>query len=156
MPHTTRKKKKPKFEKRIELTDSDGWTHVTRGSKREPPDVEERRFKELTSGLGAERASDMTMEALMALHSQVGEAWRASQCCQELLSVIHDKVLTSHDMVIDRCICTGLGSVSSAGFHVSRAKSMWQLVAFESVIEVISESSYPPFSHAKSSCIEVL
>ena len=143
MPRTTRKKKKPQFEKRVELTDSDGWTHVTRGSKREPPDVEQRRFKELTSGLGSLQTLDMTMEVLLALYRQVSDAWRASQCCQELMSVLQEKVLTLDAMVIDRCLCTGLGSVSNGGPHVSRAKSMWQLAAFETIIELLSEFHCP-------------
>ena len=137
MPYTARKKRKPKFEKRLELTDSEGWTHVTRGSKRELPDVEERRFKELTASHQAEHASDLTLEALQKLHGQVENAWRASDCCRELMAAITEKILTS-DIVIDRAICTGLGSVSNSGPFVSRAKSMWQLVAFESVIELLS------------------
>ena len=138
MPHTTRKKRKFKFEKRVELTDSDGWTHVTRGSKREPPDVEERRFKELTASHQAEHASDLDLEALHRLHGQVDEIWRVSQCCRELMAAITEKVLPSDIIVIDKAICTGLGSVSNSGPFVSRAKSMWQLVAFESVIELLS------------------
>ena len=137
MHHTARKKKKHKLGKRVELTDSDGWTHVTRGGRREPPAIEEKRFKELVGDHQAAHASDMTLEELQRLHSQVNDAWRASHCYRELMTAITEKVLT-RDMAIDKAICTGLGNVSVSGPFLSRAKSMYQLVAFESVIELLS------------------
>ena len=135
MPHTTRRRR-PQHSKRIQLEDSEGWTHVAktgRGSQAgflAYPD-------EL---LPAEAPKGLTLEALESQYRQHRDQWQASSCWK-CLKVMLSSCLDLDGPKITNCVSLGMGSLSglSKGGLVDRRNvSLDQLAALDSILDLLS------------------
>ncbi|KAL9579521.1 MAG: hypothetical protein Q9212_005062 [Teloschistes hypoglaucus] len=138
----TRKKKPAPKLKRVEITDSDGWTHITKGLKN----------THLTtsslpcSGTKIQPApipSGQTLTELQKTHAHYRTQWLASPSQQQIHDLFVREVLPSlNDPVavkkqgIDRCVVLGLGSLSNGG-----RSSWWELVFLETVLSLLQPAA---------------
>jgi len=131
MPQNTRKKK-PSHKKRVQITDSAGWTHVVNGHKAAPS----------TEGIANQFSSlsmvdDVPPAAIAERQQKNNKAWSESQCCKDLSRLLEDKVLSREDISIDSCVCLGLGS-----FTAGRDSSSWELSALIWMLEFLRSYSH--------------
>lgn len=166
MPHSNRtgKKRNPvSAQKRLEVTDDDGWTHVTSGGNvrrvvrttKVRSDRETNKVDETELVLSpAEAPARLTFEELEAQYRGYKERWVQSETWQKLRvqldQRIHDQetVTSSQDLDVDGIVCIGLGSPSGFlrdGWVDRRAVSMYQLAALETIKDVFISSFPSPF-----------
>ncbi|MCJ1340962.1 hypothetical protein MMC09_006258 [Bachmanniomyces sp. S44760] len=153
MPHTSHKKKKKQKEyqsqKRVQLVDSDGWTHVVKGphgirAKEESIDwPTELQPTEIPQGL--------TVEDVRARCAEYQTRWEASEGCQTLVNLVENTVLPLEHLQIDTCVCTGLGSftgaagsqasmISNGSYITARMReSLYQLAMLTTVLDVLKK-----------------
>ncbi|KAJ5397569.1 hypothetical protein N7509_005682 [Penicillium cosmopolitanum] len=162
MPHSSRKKRNPvSAQKRLEVTDDDGWTHVTSGSNvrrvvrttKARSDREANMVDETELVLSpAEAPARLTFEELEAQYRGYKERWVQSETWQklrvELDQRIHDQETEtlSQDLNVDGIVCIGLGSPSGFlrdGWVDRRAVSLYQLAALETIKDVFTSSFLP-------------
>lgn len=169
MPHSNRKKRNPvSAQKRLQVTDDDGWTHVTSGSnvrrvvrttkvRNEREQVVQGDETELVLR-PAEAPARLTFEELEAQYRDYKEKWVQSETWQTLKGNldqrIHDKDsgASSQNLAVDGIVCIGLGSPSGFlrdGWVDRRAVSMYQLAALESIKDVLI-SLFAPFQKLSS------
>lgn len=147
MPHTSRThQKRTQTQKRLQLTDPDGWTHVTTNNNA-------RRVQRSTKGTQASTAGDQNTEILFSPAEAPGrltlselqeqyaghrgrwtesETWRG---CQDVLAQQGENWKGDGESV-ERIVCIGLGSPSGFlrdGWVDRRSVSMYQLAALESI-----------------------
>jgi hypothetical protein len=180
MPHTSRKNRPTaSTQKRTQVTDDDGWTHVTssnnvrrvlRGTRTKTSneqdsnaqpivqDSSETNAPEAELVLGpAEAPGRLTLEELQAQYQGYREKWITSETWTRLEAQLKERNV-SVSASIDAVVCVGLGSPSGflrGGWVDRRVVSMYQLAALESIAEWISSSfasflSYPFFSFTPS------
>ncbi|KAL8901020.1 MAG: hypothetical protein Q9207_005413 [Kuettlingeria erythrocarpa] len=131
----TRRKKKPQQPKRIQITDSEGWTHVSRSGKK--PNINNASITEQKL-VPSETPKGQTLLDLQDSHAYYRDQWLSSPChkaLQELLQADLPSPLRSRRCV-DRCVILGLGSLSNG-----RRSSWWELVFFETFVEALASSS---------------
>ncbi|CAI7593272.1 unnamed protein product [Penicillium pancosmium] len=169
MPHSSRKKRNPvSAQKRLEVTDDDGWTHVTSGSNvrrvvrttKARSDRETNKADETELVLSpAEAPARLTFEELETQYKGYKERWVQSETWQKLRvhldQRIHDQETetSSQDLNVDGIVCIGLGSPSGFlrdGWVDRRAVSMYQLAALETIKDVFTSanrsSSFPIYA----------
>ncbi|KAJ5099434.1 hypothetical protein N7532_006435 [Penicillium argentinense] len=169
MPHSQRKKRSTSSaQKRTQVTDNDGWTHVTSGSNvRRVMRSTKRNDNELVTSedqddkpiIGpASAPARLTFEELEAQYKGYRERWVDSETWEMLQGHlggrIHERVADESSRVnsavsgsIDGIVCIGLGSPSGFlrdGWVDRRAVSMYQLAALECVKDVLSASGESP------------
>ncbi|KAJ5647437.1 hypothetical protein N7490_003809 [Penicillium lividum] len=143
MPHSTRPKRpNPSTQKRLQVTDDNGWTHVTTGnnarrtmrgtkSSKNAPSSEqgttEAQDRDLEPVLSpAEAPGRLTLEELQRQYVAHREQWTGSSTWIKLEKILDEKIqellarteLDSEsksvdvDVDVDRIVCIGLGSPS--------------------------------------------
>jgi hypothetical protein len=129
--------------KRIEVVDDEGWTHITTGAKRPNarsqhpvPAIEDRLVP-------AEIPDGLSFESLKDRFEWHKRRWTASAAWDAVKTTLEGdgKLLSS---VVDNCVCMGLGSPSGllrGGLVDRRSISLFQLAALVSILEVICKSS---------------
>lgn len=129
----TRKKKPPQNPKRQQITDSNGWTHISRSRK--PINFSPEKNNNTPSP--AEIPNGQTLLDLQKSHTHYREQWLPSTCYQNLQTILKTDFTSSFPSFkrIDRCITLGLGSLSNG-----RRSSWWELVFLESVLDFLSPS----------------
>lgn len=171
MPHTSRQKRPTaSTQKRLQVTDDDGWTHVTSSTNvrrvlhktrtkavndqdsnaqsnvQDSSEPNESGETELVLG-PAEAPGRLTLEELQAQYRGYREKWIASETWTRLEAQLKERVASAQ---VDAIVCVGLGSPSGflrGGWVDRRVVSMYQLAALESIAQWISRSfpSIPPF-----------
>jgi SRR1. len=139
MPHTSRKKR-ANVQKRLEIADEGGWTHVTRGGN------VPRRAVKTTEGelLPADPPSKLTIGELEKQYETHRERWNESSTSEILTHALRERLARSMKD-IDNIVCIGLGSPSGflrGGWVDRRSVSLYQLAALASIAEFFSKS-YP-------------
>ncbi|KAI4203761.1 MAG: hypothetical protein LQ350_001587 [Teloschistes chrysophthalmus] len=138
----TRKKKPAPRPKRVEITDSDGWTHITKGLKNthlttSPVSCNGTKIQP------APIPSGQTLTELRKTHTHYRSQWLASPSYQQIRDLLVREILPSLDdsgadeeRKIDRCIVLGLGSLSNGG-----RSSWWELVFLETVLSLLQPAA---------------
>jgi hypothetical protein len=166
MPHTSRKNRPTaSTQKRTQVTDNDGWTHVTssnnvrrvlRGTRTKTSDEQDSNTQPIvqdpseTNGSGeielvlgpAEAPGRLTLEELQAQYQGYREKWITSETWTRLETQLRERIVSASAQV-DAVVCVGLGSPSGflrGGWVDRRVVSMYQLAALESIAQWISSS----------------
>ncbi|KAJ5524771.1 hypothetical protein N7494_011421 [Penicillium frequentans] len=167
MPHSTRTKRpSPLTQKRLQVTDDDGWTHVTTGGNARRTVRGTKGSKKTSSlhGAGAmamtedvesdpvlspaEAPGRLTLEELQAQYAAHRDTWTGSETWNKLEKVLDERAQLAQDEssglgAVDRIVCIGLGSPSGFlrdGWVDRRSVSMYQLAALERIKEKIGSS----------------
>jgi hypothetical protein len=132
MPHTSRKKR-ANAQKRQEIADDDGWTHVTKGGN-----VPRRALKTVEGELlPADPPSRLTIGELEKQYETHRQRWNESSTSQTLTHALRER-LARPMKDIDNIVCIGLGSPSGllrGGWVDRRSVSLYQLAALASIAE---------------------
>ncbi|KAL8823101.1 MAG: hypothetical protein Q9191_006177, partial [Dirinaria sp. TL-2023a] len=135
MPHTSRRKPRGGQQKRLELTDSSGWTYITKGTSAQR--------HQLPPASGHTLPSPVPLgSSIVKVHHTYDrylKAWRNSTCFTETVEILERILLTSERVKIDRCVCLGLGSFTSGP---AVEASMYELVALTSILDFLSHKQY--------------
>ncbi|KAE8377233.1 hypothetical protein BDV26DRAFT_219269 [Aspergillus bertholletiae] len=146
MPHSNRKTRSHNHHKRLEVTDSSGWTHVTAGGKSARRVLRATQQRHDNPELGdqsqilvpAEAPAKLNLEDLQAQFQGYRQRWEASESWR-----VVEKALSSATVKVDRIVCIGLGSPSGflkGGWVDRRSVSMYQLAGLVSVMGVMQKS----------------
>ncbi|OOQ91275.1 hypothetical protein PEBR_01672 [Penicillium brasilianum] len=170
MPHTSRKKRTATAtQKRLQVTDDDGWTHVTstsnvrrvlRGTRtgiKEQDSDSQAQGQHPAHGISetdadgqvelvfspAEAPGRLTLEELQTQYQGYRERWGTSETWKRLEVQLGER-LTEDKGPVDAIVCVGLGSPSGflrGGWVDRRSVSMYQLAALESIAQRVSKTS---------------
>lgn len=167
MPHTSRRKRASvPAQKRLQVTDDDGWTHVTSGSNvrramrtaRAPNPQSDNADKEKDTQsqepvLGpAEAPARLTLDELQTQYTAHRERWVDSETWKTLTRHLAEQMrgrerMASRDEAVrgpvDAIVCIGLGSPSGFlrdGWVDRRTVSMYQLAALDCIAKQLSRS----------------
>ncbi|KAF7592629.1 hypothetical protein BBP40_012651 [Aspergillus hancockii] len=148
MPHSNRKKNQ-NYNKRLEVTDPNGWTHVTAGGKsarralrttttqHNDDDLEKEQQSQILAP--AEAPAQLTLEDLQAQFRGYRQLWEGSESWR-----VVEGTLSSAQVKVDRIVCIGLGSPSGflkGGWVDRRSVSLYQLAGLVSVWELMKKST---------------
>jgi hypothetical protein len=174
MPHSTRtKRQNPLTQKRLQVTDDDGWTHVTTGGNarrtmRGTKGSKKGTFSSDRTGVTtaaqdiesgpvlspAEAPARLTLEDLQAQYATHRDTWTGSETWNKLEKFLNERVQAAQDAssglgAVDRIVCIGLGSPSGFlrdGWVDRRSVSMYQLAALERIKKRLGCECLIPFS----------
>jgi hypothetical protein len=164
MPNASRKhRKKFSHPRRIEVTDEDGWTHVS--NTHSVPSSRSTRI--MTDGAGDDpdhnestpdnQSGSTTIRHLLApsepppkltlieLRKQFNthlETWESSQTWQQLKNALSKDILNQSQIGIENIVCIGLGSPSGfvqGGWVDRRSVAMYQLAALTTIIDCVKQ-----------------
>ncbi|KAB8266551.1 hypothetical protein BDV30DRAFT_221712 [Aspergillus minisclerotigenes] len=145
MPHSNRKRNL-NHHKRLEVTDSSGWTHVTAGGKsarralrptQQHHDNPEQ-GKQSQILVPAEAPAQLKLEDLQTQFWGYRQRWEGSESWR-----VVERALSSAPVKVDRIVCIGLGSPSGflkGGWVDRRSVSMYQLAGLVSVVDLMKKS----------------
>lgn len=174
MPHSTRTKRpSPLAQKRLQVTDDDGWTHVTTGGNARRTMRGTKGSKQTSSadraGAGATATTEdiesepvlslaeapgrLTLEELQAQYAAHRDTWTGSEMWKKLERILDERVQLAQEIssglgAVDRIVCIGLGSPSGFlrdGWVDRRSVSMYQLAALEKMKERLGCECSSPF-----------
>jgi hypothetical protein len=158
MPHTRRPRKpdpKPQQQKRLQVTDADGWTHVTtnknvRRALRANHSADE---GQSTTPLlmPAEAPAQLTLDDLQTQFNGYRERWEGSETWRVMADTLRRRFEGSSSIAdsdpsttpLEDIVCIGLGSPSGflrGGWVDRRSVSLYQLAALVGVTELMSKS----------------
>ena len=124
----TRKKKRPQPSKRLQIKDSEGWTHVLKGFKNltiTPSTPSHNHF------LPVPIPKDLTLQDLQKDHLYYQQKWRDCSVSKNLKQIFTADIVPSSPNTITHCVCLGLGSLTT-----SRPSPWWELVCLEQILEI--------------------
>lgn len=154
MPHSARRKR-PQPQKRLQVTDDDGWTHITTGGNARRT---QRKAASSTSTLiPTEAPRNLTVDNLRTQFEAHRAKWEGSAAWKTLESVVRaragtsteetaDTTATGSDESADAIVCIGLGSPSGflkGGWVDRRSVSMYQLAAVVCIRDLYGSPSLP-------------
>ncbi|KAL8716324.1 MAG: hypothetical protein Q9220_000229 [cf. Caloplaca sp. 1 TL-2023] len=130
----TRKKKAPSQPKRLQVTDSDGWTHIIHGLKNTHlSDTPKYKIRDRIQP--AEIPEGQTLYDLQNYYAHYCSQWQSSTCCHAIQELLRMEILPSiSPRVIKRCVVLGIGS-----FSEGRHSSWWELVFLKTVLELLQQ-----------------
>lgn len=138
---TRRKKPPPQHSKRRQITDSAGWTHVIKGP---PGTIHHPTSTPSHLELGGKPITETgyTLETYLdRFRSHYVPIWKGSSCFENLSRILERDMLPSsaaaqkNDVVITRCVCLGLGSMTAGS-----ESSSYELAALMSMLEILGRS----------------
>ena len=132
MPHTSRKKKLG-FEKRLQITDDHGWTHVNKGTNRFKPQRHYSCIDEKLSPTAIPQG--LTIRDVSTSFDKYLKVWTNSSCRKRLRDGIKDTIIAS-GIEITSCVCLGLGSLTGGRFPET---SFFELAALVTILEFFNE-----------------
>lgn len=162
MPHTARKYRRrtnlpgpAHSSKRVEITDSSGWTHITsrnlaisskRGGKKgfSQGDDNDNDDDELQL-LPAEAPPRLTLAELKRQYEAHSQQWKSSQTWKRLQRALQSQV-GAVARTLQNVVCIGLGSPSGfvrGGWVDRRSVALYQLAALVSVLDMLGLCSCP-------------
>lgn len=117
--------------KRMQVTDTSGWTHVIRGSKAQK---KQSYIKPMAHLKPQEVDANMTLDRAYIQLKGFACDWEKSECSKTMLKIVEEDVLLSDKVNISSCVCLGLGSLTG----VNRSKSSWyELVTLIWILETL-------------------
>jgi len=128
----TRKKKVSAQEKRQQVTDPSGWTHIVKGPKSNAASISQLPSQRLETSLTVKDHATK-FQTLYTPH------WQRSACLQSLKRVFEQDILTAEHITLTKCVCLGLGSLT-----VGTATSSYELAALVTMLELLSMHSGDP------------
>ncbi|KAK5018517.1 hypothetical protein LTR16_002294 [Cryomyces antarcticus] len=131
MPHSTRRNKNSSRAKRIETTTSDGWTVVAHTNP--SASVRNRSERETPTGVRS-ILPDLTLGRLKSDYDRARAQWQDGECHTRLTGI-----LSKMTRDVEHAVCLGVGSFSVD--TQNRWRSLWQLVAFTSIVSALSKGS---------------
>ncbi|KAK6831953.1 hypothetical protein RU639_002747 [Aspergillus parasiticus] len=145
MPHSNRKRNL-NHHKRLEVTDSSGWTHVTAGGKsaRRALRPTQQHHDNPEQGeqsqilVPAEAPAQLNLEDLQTQFWGYRQRWEGSESWR-----VVERAISSATVKVDRIVCIGLGSPSGflkGGWVDRRSVSMYQLAGLVSVVDLMKKS----------------
>ena len=132
MPHTSRKKRSGQ-EKRLQITDDHGWTHVSKGSHKSNYQPQ--------YSFGDEKLSPtaippgLTIRDVSTSFDRYLKLWTRSSCLKKLQDGFRDTILASN-IEITSCVCLGLGSLTGGKLPET---SFFELAALVTILEFLGE-----------------
>lgn len=132
----TRKKHKKQYEqqKRLQVTDASGWTHIIKGARCQN---HQRYTSLLENDKSTEASKDLTFEKVLGKFHQYCQNWKESDSFKEFCAILDEDVLPSEKLKNTRCVCLGLGSLTSED---GRAASMYELAFLSTTLEILGSS----------------
>ncbi|KAJ5149227.1 hypothetical protein N7448_000805 [Penicillium atrosanguineum] len=159
MPHTSRQKRTSNpAQKRLQVTSSDGWTHVTSSNNvrrvmrtsRVPSAAQAKEEEESILG-PAEAPARLTFDDLQTQYAAHRDRWVESETWKTLSKLLaeqmreRERIVLNDDTAwgpVDAIVCIGLGSPSGFlrdGWVDRRTVSMYQLAALDSMATQLSQ-----------------
>lgn len=142
MPHTSsnrkassKKKSQYQHSKRVQVEDSDGWTHVVPCKATIGKEI-----PHLDTLVPAEPPDGETVESVKTRFEQHRTRFLASSCWEGLQNFLNAEIRL-HSPKITGCVCIALGSPSGThrgGSVDLRATTMNQLAALLAILELVS------------------
>lgn len=122
----TRKKKSSAQQKRQQVMDPSGWTHIVKGPKSNMASISTPPFQRLETALTVEDYSNQ-------FYNLYTTRWQSSPCLSELKCVFEQGILTAERIILTKCVCLGLGSLT-----MGTPDSSYQLAALITMLELLS------------------
>ncbi|KAI9745355.1 MAG: hypothetical protein M1835_002618 [Candelina submexicana] len=148
MPHTSRRKK-PTPQKRAQVSDEEGWTHIVKGSRshgwKPMPTTRRREPPSIPSGL--------TLQKLQQQYEDHRAEWETSQCRSRLESLLDPGTGGVERPSICNAVCLGLGSMLDPDH---RKTSFLQLAAFKTMSSALGLISSTSQMYAQDPCFNEL
>jgi hypothetical protein len=117
--------------KRQEIQSEDGWTVITHGMSK--INLDSKKDKKVAGALPSKTINGMTAEKLLSEFEKLQEKWKESAVARQI-----EELLSSKSWDIHEAACIGIGSFSRDWEH--RWRSMWQLVLFMEIIQLLKGS----------------
>lgn len=120
-------------QKRIQLTDTDGWTHIVKGSQAQTRQkhltpVDKLQPTAVSKGWTIPRGCDML--------ERYRKTIKDSQLLAQVNGILESQVFVAVAVSITRCVCLGLGSMTG---QTGNEESSWHQLAFlVSLVEILS------------------
>lgn len=135
MPHTSHRKKATQ-QKRIKVTDDEGWTVVKQRPKLSPHSQLQRHNGETEGEIDVDSNDPISnnIDDLSERYGKHKQTWQGSACNRSLQAILRRRLATDEITALDKCVCLGLGSVD-AGLST---KSLYQFAALESMLTTLS------------------
>ncbi|PGH16273.1 hypothetical protein AJ79_01812 [Helicocarpus griseus UAMH5409] len=139
-----RRKGKPRQQKRIQVHDEEGWTHITTNRR---TTANELRLPPVEDVLAPAEAPDgLSFKRLKKQLEWHKKCWEESQSWQTMRRAMENGTAADASRIIDNCVCVGLGSPSGfirGGLVDRRAVSLYQLAALATVLEYFAHEDTP-------------
>ena len=132
----TRRKPKEQNEKqkRLQVTDEAGWTHIIKGSRAQ----RHQRNVSLNEYLKPlEPPEDLTVDKMKDKFQKFCQHWKESESFKNFKLVLEEGILASEKVELTRCVCLGLGSLGG------RDASMYELVFLYTTLETLGLLGIP-------------
>ncbi|PKX97140.1 SRR1 family protein [Aspergillus novofumigatus IBT 16806] len=157
MPHTRRPRKpdsKLQQQKRLQVTDADGWTHVTTNQNvrraLRPNQSADGGQSSTPALLPAEAPSQLTLDDLQTQFNGYRERWEGSETWRVMADTLRTRFEESSSIAdsdpratsLKNIVCIGLGSPSGflrGGWVDRRSVSLYQLAALVGVTELMKK-----------------
>ena len=118
--------------KRIQVTDTSGWTHIIKGSSSQRNQLH---IQPMALLKPKEIDPTLTMERLDQLLRACTRLWEESECCGKIRTMLKQKLMESENINITSCVCLGLGSLAG----IDGVKASWyELAALISILNILS------------------
>ncbi|KAI4200326.1 MAG: hypothetical protein LQ346_002404 [Caloplaca aetnensis] len=115
----TRRKKKPQQPKRIQITDSEGWTHISRSGKK--PNINNSTSTTEQKLVPSEAPKGQTLRDLQDSHAYYRDQWLSSPCHEALQKLLQADLPST--------------------LRSRRRSSWWELVFLETFVNALASSS---------------
>lgn len=149
MPHSNRPRKPPQ-NRRTEVIDPSGWTHITNGSNVRRVIRQRQKPQSEPILVPAEAPGRLTLSDLQTQFQTHHDRWTGSESWTKVAGVLDERVkarmeASSPADAVDAVVCIGLGSPSGFlrdGWVDRRAVSLYQLAALASIKDRV-DCSFP-------------
>lgn len=114
------------------VKDANGWVHLIRDGKEQgPPSLCEHAQATVPPGL--------TLDDVIQAYEKRAAQWKESPHHAELVGFLRRTVLQVRDLKLDSCVCVGIGTFAGEHPYCPGGRSMDQLAAVETVLDVLGE-----------------
>ena len=120
-------------QKRLQVTDTEGWTHIVKGSQAQKNQkyltpVDQLRPTQVPEGLTVQKACEKL--------EKYCKAWGESKHNEQVKEILERQVSVPGMVSINRCVCLGLGSMTGT----SSDDTSWHQLAFLiSLLEILGQ-----------------
>jgi hypothetical protein len=124
---STRKAK----QKRLQVTDTAGWTHILKGSQAQKKQT---RLTPMDRPRPTEVPHGLTVKQAGAILERYRKSWEASTHYAQVKDCVERQLVQLEVESIARCVCLGLGSMTG---NASDESSWYQLAFLISMLEIL-------------------
>lgn len=127
-------KKQNEQQKRLQVTDTSGWTHIIRGSRIQN---HQRHISVHETGKPIEAPRHLTIDKVGKKFDRYCQNWKESESFKNFQLILEGDVLASEKVSITRCVCLGLGSLTSED---GREAPMYELAFLFTTLDMLGPS----------------